>query len=128
MKSHKVLVGVTVLNVLLVAAAWFGLVGVGVGSAQSSSDGALEASGFDMVNDAGVVVGQLYVGEDGSGQIRLRDANGVVRVKLGAGMDGAGLILFQGGDPQPGVSAIVNEDGTKITLQEGEETKRTLKP
>ncbi|MBM3673125.1 MAG: hypothetical protein FJW86_13230 [Actinobacteria bacterium] len=59
MKSHKVLVGVTVLNVLLVAAAWFGLVGVGVGSAQSPSSGALEASGFDMVNDNGVVVGQL---------------------------------------------------------------------
>lgn len=126
MRSQKVLVGVTVLNVLLVAAAWFGLVGVGVGSAQSP-DGALEASGFNLVNDEGTVVGQLYVGEDGSGQIRLRDADGVVRVKLGAGTDGAGLILFQGGEPEPGVSAVVDEDGTKLTLQFTEQ-KRTLKP
>lgn len=126
MRSQKVLVGVTVLNVLLVAAAWFGLVGVGVGSAQSP-DGALEASGFNLVNDEGTVVGQLYVGEDGSGQIRLRDADGVVRVKLGAGTDGAGLILFQGGEPEPGVSAVVDEDGTKLTLQFSEQ-KRTLKP
>ena len=127
MRSQKVLVGVTVLNLLLVAAAWFGLVGVGVGSAQSSSDGALEASGFNLVNDEGTVVGQLYVGEDGSGQLRLRDADGVVRVKLGAGTDGSGLILFQGGEPEPGVSAVVNEDGTKVTLQFSEQ-KRTLKP
>lgn len=126
MRSQKVLVGVTVLNVLLVAAAWFGLVGVGVGSAQSP-DGALEASGFNLVNDESTVVGQLYVGEDGSGQIRLRDADGVVRVKLGAGTDGAGLILFQGGEPEPGVSAVVDEDGTKLTLQFTEQ-KRTLKP
>jgi hypothetical protein len=127
MRSQKVLVGVTVLNVALVVAAWFGLVGVPASGAQTSGAGVLEASGFGLVNDDGTVVGQLYVGDDGSGQIRLRDANGVVRVKLGAGTDGSGLILFQGGEPEPGVQAVVSEDGTKLVLQFSEQ-KRTLKP
>jgi hypothetical protein len=128
MKSYKVLVAVTALNVALIAAAWFGIVGAQPGAAQSSEAGTLQASGFDLVNDEGVVVAQLYVGVDGTGQIRLRDASGEVRVKLGAGPDGSGLILFNAeGEPVPGVSATTDERGTKLTLVDGEK-KKTLKP
>jgi len=126
MRSHKVLLAVTALNVALVAVAWLGITGVQPGGAQDSP-GVLQATGFDLVNDDGVVVAQLYVGEDGTGQVRLRDADGVVRVKLGASSDGSGLILFQGGDPEPGVYALVNENGTKIRLAHGEE-HRVLEP
>ncbi|MSO80010.1 MAG: hypothetical protein EXQ79_10480 [Acidimicrobiia bacterium] len=127
MKSYKVLFGVTIINVGLVAAAWFGIVGAQPSGAQSR-DGVLEASGFDLVNDEGTVVAQLYVGDDGTGQIRLRDASGEVRVKIGASPDGAGLILFNGqGEPVPGVWAVTDEQGAKITLVNGE-TRKVLKP
>jgi hypothetical protein len=133
MRSQKVLVGVTVLNVLLVAAAWFGVVGVGASSAQSSSGGVLQASGFDLLNDDGQVVAQLYTGEEGTGQLRLRGADGVVRVKLGVSIDGlgAGLALFQGVDPVPGVLIGTTGDGTRIKLADtlGEvPEERVLKP
>ena len=127
MKSYKVLLGVTILNVGLVATAWFGIVGAQPSGAQSGA-GVLEAPGFDLVNDEGTVVAQLYVGEDGTGQIRLRDASGQVRVKIGAGPDGAGLILFNAdGEPVPGVTASTDEHGTKITLVDGEK-KKVIKP
>jgi hypothetical protein len=128
MRSYKVLAVATAVNVLLVGAAWFGFVGVQPSGAQSSDGGRLQAPGFDLVNDDGVVVAQLYVGEDGTGQLRLRDANGEVRVKLGAGPTGSGLILFNAErEPEPGVSASTDEDGTKITLVHGE-MKKTVKP
>jgi len=128
MKSYKVLAAVTTVNVVLVAAAWFGIVGAQPSGAQSSDGDTLQASGFDLVNDEGVVVAQLYVGDDGSGQLRLRDANGGVRVKLGAGPTGSGLILFNAeAEPEPGVAASTDEDGTKLTLVDGEK-KKTVKP
>jgi hypothetical protein len=127
MKSYKLLLGITVINVGLVAAAWFGIVGTQPSGAQSDA-GVLEASGFDLMNDEGTVVAQLYVGEDGTGQIRLRDASGEVRVKIGAGPEGAGLILFDAqGDPVPGVWARTDENGAKITLVDGE-LKKVIKP
>ncbi len=127
MKSYKVLFGVTIINVGLVAAAWFGIVGAQPSGAQSR-DGVLEASGFDLVNDEGTVVAQLYVGDDGTGQIRLRDAGGEVRAKIGASPDGAGLILFNAqGEPVPGVWAVTDEQGAKITLVNGE-MRKVLRP
>lgn len=128
MRSSKVLAVVTALNVVLAAAVWFGIVGAQPSGAQPSDDATLQAPGFDLVNDDGAVVAQLYVGEDGTGQLRLRDANGEVRVKLGAGPTGSGLILFNAeGEPEPGVSASTDEDGTKITLVDGEK-KKTVRP
>lgn len=80
------------------------------------------------MNDEGIVVAQLYVGIDGTGQIRLRDATGEVRVKLGAGPDGSSLILVNAeGEPIPGVWATTDKKGTKLTLAD-DENKRVLKP
>lgn len=127
MKSYKVLFGATIINVGLVAAAWFGIVGAQPSGAQSGA-GVLEATGFDLVNDEGTVVAQLYVGVDGTGQIRLRDASGEVRVKIGAGPDGSSLILMNAeGDPVPGVWATTDAKGTKLTLADGEK-KKVIKP
>ena len=44
----------------------------------------IRAKLIELVNDNGDVVGQLYLGEGGSGQIRLRNGSGEVRVKLGS--------------------------------------------
>lgn len=127
MKPYKVLFVVTVVNIALVAAAWFGIVGAQPGGAQARP-GVVEASGFDLVNDDGIVVAQLYVGEGGTGQIRLRDESGEVRVKMGASSDGAGLILFNAqGEPVPGVAAATDEQGAKITLVNGDK-KKVIKP
>ncbi len=90
--------------------------------------GIVEASGFKLVNAEGKAAVQLYVADDGAGQIRLTNGSGEVRVKLGAGADGSGLILMDGtGDPVPGVWAITGPEGTKLTLASGEK-KKVIKP
>jgi hypothetical protein len=72
---------------------------------------------IELVNDNGDVVGQLYLGEGGSGQIRLRNGSGEVRVKLGPSNDGtgAGLIMMDQ-STEPAVILRAEADGGTLTL------------
>ena len=72
---------------------------------------------IELVNDSGDVVGQLYLGEGGSGQIRLRNAAGEVRVKLGPSNDGtgAGLIMMDA-QSEPAVILRASADGPSLLL------------
>lgn len=129
MQSRKIMLISTALNVALVAALWLGALGATPGGAGPATPDVLRAKAFELVNDDGTVVAQLHLGEDGSGNIRLRDTTGTVRVKLGVDVDGSGLILFDGeDDPEPGVWATSDEKGTRITLAQDGKKDRVLKP
>ena len=82
---------------------------------------------IELVNQQGEVVGQMYTGEDGSGQIRLRSGSGEVRVKLGAGAGGSGLILMDS-ESEPAVWLAVDEEGTRITMAQKGKAARVLTP
>ena len=83
----------------------------------------LRAGAFELVNAQGKVVAQLFAGEDGGGNLRLRSGDGVVRVKIGATPDGSGLLLFDD-EAEPAVWFASGAAGTKATLAEkGKETK-----
>ena len=77
----------------------------------------IRAKLIELVNENGDVVGQLYLGEGGSGQIRLRNASGDVRVKLGVSNDGsgAGLVMMDAGT-QPAVWLAAAAGGAKLEL------------
>ena len=126
MKSPKVLLVVTVVNVALIVGAWLVVAGASPGTAAQTDPAVVRASGFDLVNADGDVVAQLYLGTDGSGQLRLRDGSGEVRVKLGAADDGSGLVLMDD-EPAPAVTASTDADGTRIVLTDGTD-ERTIKP
>jgi hypothetical protein len=49
---------------------------------------------------------------------RLRDQDGQVRVKLGAGRDGSGLLLANEAT-EPGIHALAGAKQTSLTLQRG---------
>lgn len=87
----------------------------------------LRARLIELVNDRGAVVGQLYTGEDGSGQLRFRSAGGEVRVKLGATDDGSGLVLMDG-RTEPAVWLASGPDGSRITLAQQGRAPRVLTP
>ena len=87
----------------------------------------LRAQAIELVNAQGVVVGQLYTGDDGSGNIRLRSADGTVRVKLGATGDGSGLLLLDR-DVEPAVTLGSSADGTSLTLAEQGRKSRVIRP
>lgn len=87
----------------------------------------LRAHAIELVDKAGTVVAQLYVGEDGGGNIRLRSADGTVRVKLGATKNGSGLLLLDK-DTEPAVTLGSGQAGTSLTLAERGKPKRVITP
>jgi len=82
---------------------------------------------FELVDARGRVIGQLYPGVDGGGNLRLRTGDGTIRVKLGATAEGSGLLLMDA-QPEPAVSLASGKSGTSITLAEKGKEKRVLKP
>ena len=71
----------------------------------------LRAKLIELVNDNGDVVGQLHLGEGGSGQIRLRNASGEVRVKLGPLNDGSGAnLIMMDAATEPAIVLGTSED------------------
>lgn len=87
----------------------------------------LRAHAIELVDQQGRVVAQLYVGEDGGGNLRLRSGDGTVRVKLGATSDGSGLLLLDK-NAEPAVSLVTRKDGTSITLAEKGKESRVITP
>jgi hypothetical protein len=87
----------------------------------------IRAGAFELVNKQGKVVAQLYLGEEGGGNIRLRSADGTIRVKLGATDDGSGLLLCDE-RAEPAVMLLSNKTGTSATLAEKGKEKKVLKP
>lgn len=87
----------------------------------------LRAQAIELMDGQGRVVAQLYVGEDGGGNLRLRSGDGTVRVKLGATSDGSGLLLLDK-DAEAAVSLATNKDGTSITLAQKGKESRIIRP
>jgi hypothetical protein len=70
----------------------------------------------------------MFLGQDGGGNIRLRDTTGNVRVKLGASTQGStGLLLFDE-EVNPAVEVVTNKTGTSLSLSEKGKEKRVIKP
>jgi hypothetical protein len=76
---------------------------------------------IELVDGRGQVRAQIKV-ERPSREVvfRLRDQNGQVRVKLGAGRDGSGLLLANEAT-EPGIHALAGTNQTSLTLQRGEQ-------
>src|SRR5262245_31034589 len=87
----------------------------------------LRAQAFELVNKQGQVVAQLYTGEDGGGNVRLRDAAGTVRVKLGATAQGSGLLLLDK-EVEPAIWLAVKDAESTLTLAEKGKEKKVFKP
>ncbi len=87
----------------------------------------VRAQAIELVDKKGQVVGQLHVGEDGGGNIRLRSGDGIVRVKMAGTADGSALLLFDK-EAEPAVSLRSNNSGTSATLAEKGKQQRVIKP
>jgi hypothetical protein len=82
---------------------------------------------IELVNKQGIVVAQLFTGDDGGGNIRLRNGEGIIRVKLGATADGAGLLMVDE-DVEPAVQLATKKSQTSLTLTEKGKEKRVFEP
>lgn len=86
----------------------------------------LRANTIELVDTGGVVRAHLLVTEDGETLLRMRDANGHVRVKLGASEDGSGMLLANR-DAQPGLHVLAKRGATSLTLTDSGGQPRVIR-
>lgn len=106
----------------------------GFTTAQTTTTAVLKTSALELVDDHGRVRAQLKVEADGEVVFRLRDTNGTIRVKLGAGNTGSGLLLLDE-TTEPAIHMIARRAGTiehptttSITLLGANGQPRVIKP
>ena len=110
MKMQRLAIALTSVNlvVLLLAAAQ------AASTAQQDVDPILRGRALELVDDRGQVRSRLDVEPTGEVVLRLLDENGTIRVKLGAGADGSGLLLADE-TTQPGVHMVARRTATAET-------------
>lgn len=114
-----VLTGINI--VLLAALLWHGR----TLTAQAVPD-VLRARSLEIVDANGSRRLQVTTEPDGEAILRMRDRSGTIRVKLGAGDNGSGLLLLDGAT-EPGLHVLVTRRGTSLTLKSGE-AETVLRP
>jgi len=94
----------------------------------------LRGQGLELVDAAGQVRAQFSIESDGEVLFRMRDAAGTIRVKLGAGDSGSGLLLIDE-TTEPGVQIIARRSATptrptttSINLAGAAGQRRTITP
>jgi hypothetical protein len=88
----------------------------------------VRARGFELVDERGQVRAQIYLGEDGGGNIRLRDVTGAVRIKLGASTQGYTGLLVLDEAVNPAIQIVTDKSGTSLSLTEKGKEKRVIRP
>jgi hypothetical protein len=102
-------------------------------TAQSAAP-VLRGSALELVDERGQVRSRLNVEPGGEVVLRLLDQKGTIRVKLGAGEDGSGLVLLDEAT-EPAVHLIARRAGTaerpgttSITLKGGSGQPKVIAP
>ena len=143
MRTQRLTVGLTILNLLLlIITVALGLSPSGIAAAtglpQVSGAGSenlpiLRGRALEIVDEHGKVRSRINVEEDGEVVLRIADRNGTIRVKLGAGEGGSGLLLADE-TTEPAVHIIARRAGTEarpattsLTLRSGTQ-ERVIRP
>ncbi|HVS14290.1 MAG TPA: hypothetical protein VMV46_10215 [Thermoanaerobaculia bacterium] len=129
-RLQRLTVGVTIVTLALLL---FVLGQDRVAAAQGDAS-VLRVRGLELVDATGQVRAQLSVEPDGEVLFRMRDAAGTIRVKLGAGDHGSGLLLIDEAT-EPGVQIIARRAATStrptttsIHLTGANGQRRTITP
>lgn len=112
----------------------FLVIQAGFTTAQTLATTVLKTTALELVDSHGQIRAQLNVEPDGEVVFRLRDTKGTIRVKLGAGDAGSGLLLLDE-TTEPAIHMIARRTGTterptttSITLRDANNPPRVIKP
>ena len=108
MKTGRLVLALTAVNALLVFLTW----GHARTTAEETAPALVRARALELVDDRGVVRSRLNVEPSGEVVLRLMDGKGTIRVKLGAGEDGSGLLLLDE-TTEPAVHMVARRGATK---------------
>lgn len=107
MNTQRLAIVVTVINLVLLV-----VLLTHNRAAVAQSDGSvLRGRGLELVDAAGQVRAEFTVEPDGEALFRMRDSAGTIRVKLGAGDTGSGLLLIDE-TTEPGVQIVARRSAT----------------
>lgn len=120
MEARRGFIGLIGINVVLMA--------VLLAHASGGSDPeTVRAQAIELVDQHGQVRAQLNVESNGEAVFRLRDPKGEIRVKIGAGADGSGLLLLDG-SAEPGIHILAKSTGTSMVLSSKGGQRRVITP
>ena len=91
---------------------------LGGSAAAPTAEDVVRARAIELVDARGQVRAQLDIEDSGEVVFRLRDSQGTIRVKIGAGEDGSGLLLLDE-KTEPGVQMVAKGEGTSFALSDG---------
>jgi hypothetical protein len=129
MNAQRLAVALTVINLVVLTLT------ATVGRTTSPPDTAtLRGGALELVDESGRVRSRLNVEPNGEVVFRLLDRNGTIRVKLGAGEDGSGLLLLDEAT-EPAIHLIARRTATAdrptttgITVRSSETQRRAITP
>ena len=87
----------------------------------------LRGGGLELVDERGRMRARLTLEPGGEVVFRLFDDTGTIRVKLGAGRDGSGLLLAND-VTEPGIHLIADTAGSRVRLVNRDGRQRVLTP
>lgn len=120
---QKVIVAGTALAVLLAAAVSRS---EGRATVAAASD-TVRVRAFELVDERGKVRSRISVEPGGEVVFRLLDQEGTIRVKLGAGRDGSGMVLLNDAT-EPGVHLLSKPAGSSVRVVNKDGRERLLAP
>ena len=108
--------------------------GAGLAQARSGVAPVLRGRALELLDDQDQVRARIDVEESGEVVFRLLDPHGTIRVKLGAGESGSGLVLLDEAT-EPGVQLIARRRGTaeaptttRVTRRAADGGERVIAP
>ena len=109
MRTHRFAAFITLVNFALLACV---LVAMRQAQPAAADEGVLRGRKLEIIDERGKVRSSLRVEADGEVVLRLFDREGTIRVKLGAGEGGSGLLLADE-TTEPGIHMVARRAGTK---------------
>jgi hypothetical protein len=120
MKLERLAVVITIVNLMLLS-----FLLVRATSDDDAQSDVLRGRVIELVDD-GRVRANMRVEKSGEVVLRLLDQDETIRVKLGAGRDGSGLLLLND-EPAPGAQILAKEKAT-LLLKDRDGAERRFEP
>jgi hypothetical protein len=97
------------------------------GQAAGRTPDVLRGRALELVDERGRIRARLDLEPGGDVVFRLLDQEGTIRVKLGAGTDGSGLLLANDAT-EPGVHILAKPQGSSLRLADKNGRERLITP
>lgn len=123
MSLQRIAVGLTGVNLMLLLSA---LTGAGP-APERASPPVVRAGALELVDDRGKIRARLNLEPGGDVVFRLMDQSGTIRVKMGAGKDGSGLLLANDAT-EPGVHILAKSEGSSLRLANKDGREQIITP